>query len=294
MVTSTANTAPSSTHGAYPRIEPASDFSLEALNDAYNQARADYMIPMPMTVEQLKRYIRTYDVALEHSAVALENDLILGLAMLGVRLPRTWITRLGILPSQRRHGVGRRLMEALIEKSWQMKAETIVLEVIKDNAPAYALFCELGFEPTRVLLVLQRLVDTRIPLPPPYTARWLTENEALSLLVSGNHLPSWLNEAASLRNAGGTEGIDVELKSGERGWAVFQHGVSQISHLTLESDALDNDSVFSALLHALHTTYPQLQTRQENLPAGAPCYPALLKFGYRVTFERIEMELRST
>lgn len=288
MVISIANAA----RTAYPRIVPASDFSLEVLNDAYNQARADYVIPMPMTTEQLERYIATYDVALAHSAVALEADHIVGLAMLGVRLPRTWITRLGILPNQRRHGVGQQLMEYLIEHSWRMKAQTIVLEVIKNNVPAYGLFRKLGFEPTRVLLVLQRPAHAPIPVAPPYTAQWLTANESLSLLECSNHSPSWLNEGDSLRNAGGTAGVNVHLRCGEQGWAVFQRTHSHISHLTLLTGSSDKEAVFCALLHALHTAHPQLPTHHENLPAGDPCYAVMRKFGYSVAFERIEMELK--
>ncbi|MBN1921554.1 MAG: GNAT family N-acetyltransferase [Anaerolineae bacterium] len=273
-------------------IAPASNFTLEMLNDAYNQARADYLIAMPMTVAQLQKYIFTYDIALEHSVVAIEEQQPLGLAMLGVRLPRTWITRLGILQVKRRRGTGQRLMEALIERSWQLEAHTIILEVIKNNAPAHRLFCKLGFSPTRELLVLHRSPEASIPAAPIYAMRRLTEDGAVTALEHYQGTPSWLNEIPSLHHAGNLEGMEVHLQSGDWGWITYQRLPSQLGRLALQAETADKEAVYSALLHALHTAYPNHETHHENLSADDPCFPALQAFGYTVAFERIEMYLR--
>jgi ribosomal protein S18 acetylase RimI-like enzyme len=42
---------------------------------------------------------------------------MLGVNMLGLREGRAWITRLGVLPTTRRHGVGQILMESLMQKA---------------------------------------------------------------------------------------------------------------------------------------------------------------------------------
>ncbi len=286
-------TAPNAetSHDAGLEIVPASNFSVEALNEAYNQARADYLIAMPMTVAQLESYIFTYDVALEHSAVAMEGEKALGLAMLGVRLPHTWITRLGIVQVKRRHGTGQRLMDYLIAHSWQLEADTIILEVIKNNVPAYQLFCKLGFQTTRELLILQRPANITIPTAPRYSARRLAAAEALAWLVRRRDSPSWLNDTRSLQHMNGIEGLEVHLDSGEWGWVVYQRVASALGHLTLQAETPDGEAVISALLHALHTAYPDHETRHENLPAGDFCYPMLERFGYTIAFERIEMRM---
>ncbi|HNT77229.1 MAG TPA: hypothetical protein PKH77_19630, partial [Anaerolineae bacterium] len=46
----------------------ASEFSIEALVDIYNQTRMDYIVPMPMNAARLEEYIHTYNVRLEYSA----------------------------------------------------------------------------------------------------------------------------------------------------------------------------------------------------------------------------------
>ena len=92
-------------------------FTYEQLVDAYNQTRIDYVVPMPMNVARMKEYSRVYDIDLARSVVALEDNIMQGLGMLGVRDNRTWITRLGVLPVGRRKGVGRAIMEELLRQS---------------------------------------------------------------------------------------------------------------------------------------------------------------------------------
>ena len=272
-------------------ITPASHFTLETLNEAYNQARADYLIAMPMTTAQLQQYIFTYDVALEHSAVATADDQILGLALLGIRPPRTWITRLGVLPVKRRRGTGQELMEYLIARSQDLQAQQIILEVIKNNTPAHTLFRKLGFEETRELLVVRRPPRAALPSAPPYSARLLPSEAALSLLQQRRSCPSWLDEFPSLCHAGNMKGLEVHLESGEWGWAVFQQTSFQLGRLVLQAETRDEEAVVRALLHALHTAHPHHDTTYENLPAADPYWPFMQEAGYLLSFTRIEMQL---
>ncbi len=89
---------------------PASDFSVEELTDAYNRTRTDYLIPMPMNPGRMQEYIDLYDVDLSRSKVAMEDEIIIGLGMLGVRPGMSWITRLGVLPEGRRQKTGTALL----------------------------------------------------------------------------------------------------------------------------------------------------------------------------------------
>ena len=292
MIPDPAGTSkPQAMSGSALGITPASHFTLETLNEAYNQARADYLIAMPMTTAQLQQYIFTYDVALEHSAVATEDDQILGLALLGIRPPRTWITRLGVLPVKRRRGTGQELMEYLITRSQDLQAQQIILEVIKNNTPAHTLFRKLGFEEIRELLVVRRPPRAALPSAPPYSARFLPSETALSLLQQRRSCPSWLDEFPSLCHAGNMKGLEVHLESGEWGWAVFQQTSFQLGRLVLQAETRDEEAVVRALLHALHTAHPHHDTTYENLPAADPYWPFMQEAGYLLSFTRIEMQL---
>jgi ribosomal protein S18 acetylase RimI-like enzyme len=137
-------------------ITPASSFTFEQLTDAYNETRVDYLVPMPMNVARLMEYCRVYDVALDSSVVAVEEDVVQGLGMLGVRQDRAWITRLGVLPVGRRKGTGSALMAGLMAGAEEQAAKTVWLEVIKGNLPAHNLFHKFGFRETRELIVARR------------------------------------------------------------------------------------------------------------------------------------------
>jgi ribosomal protein S18 acetylase RimI-like enzyme len=274
-----------------PGLVAASQFSFEELTAAYNQTRVDYIVPMPMNATRLREYVHNYNVDMDASAVAVDGDQMLGLVMLGVRPRRTWITRLGVLPVKRRRGSGRVLMECLIEQSCRLKADHIVLEVIKGNTPAYCLFHKLGFRDVRELLVLRRP-----PGPPaidvtPYLVTTLDYQQAVAQLSQRQSIPSWLDEKVSLENAGKLAGLRVELSNGDWGWLVYQNTVFQLSRLVLQTEVGDPHQVGLALIHALHTHHPAQDTNTENLPTDDPHWPALRELGYLEAFRRIEMRL---
>jgi len=270
------------------QIVPASSFSIEQLTAAYNQTRVDYLVPMPMNAARLAEYIHVYDVDMHRSLVAVDDGQILGLAMLGDRPGRAWITRLGVLPVKRRRGVGEALMRALLAAAGQGGIETTILEVIKNNVPAHTLFLKLGFHEIGELLILRRP-----PAPPavvpPGRVRWLDRSEALALLNTRIGPPAWTNETESFANADGVLGLSLTLPDGSRGWLVFQWQRFMLQRLTLMAEQGDPHAVGRALLAYVYRQYPDLDTQAENIPVDDPHAPALFEAGFVESFRRIEM-----
>lgn len=269
----------------------ASKFTFEELVAAYNQTRVDYIVPMPMNAPRLRDYVRSYDVDLDASGVALLGDQIPGLGMLGVRAERAWITRLGVLPVRRRRGIGQAIAEYLIAQARRLKVSYVVIDVIENNTPAHCLFRKLGFDEVRELLVIRRPPGFPAISAGPYTFQMLGSHQARGLLQHRRDAPSWLQETASLENAGNLEALRVELKSGGWGWVVYQETIFQLRRLVLQTEAGDPHEVGLALLHALHTSHPHTDTASENLPADDPHWPAMQAMGYIESFRRIEMRL---
>ncbi|WP_416342423.1 ribosomal protein S18-alanine N-acetyltransferase [Isoptericola peretonis] len=56
------------------------------------------------------------------------------------------VMTIGVDPYYQRHGVGRALLEALIERARTLRAGAVLLEVRVDNGPALALYERFGFE----------------------------------------------------------------------------------------------------------------------------------------------------
>lgn len=273
---------------------PATAFSVEELTEAYNHTRVDYLVPMPMNASKLHEYIKNYDIDLTASAVAVDGNEILGLGMLGIRKARSWITRLGVIRSNRRQGTGTALVYHLLAQARLRRLNFIIIEVIKDNTPANNLFSKNGFAPTRELLVLRRPPGPPRSEAPAANVEFLGYKEAVSLLDQRKSKPSWVDEKESMINAGNLAAIRTELKDGSRGWLVYQNTIFQLARLVMQTDAGDPVGVARALLYHLHSLHSAQDTKTENLPANDPHWPAFKEMGYLEMFHRIEMVLDLT
>lgn len=269
-----------------------SHYDYAELAEIYNQARTDYIVPMPMSARKMQEYVEQYDIDLERSAVAIDIDdeEPNGICMLGVRGDRTWITRLGVIPVRRRRKAGEFLMRVLLDVSRQMNARLVQLEVIKGNEPAYRLFRKLGFEETRELLVIRRPPGSPAPEAlPEMTVTELNEDEIHACLDEREPGAAWTEETMSLINMDGLKGLRVELPSGEDGWIVFHYSPFQLGHFVLSHNK--SDDMLYALICAVHNTYPLHDTKIENLAVDHPTWPQFQRSGYMEAFRRIEMFL---
>jgi GNAT superfamily N-acetyltransferase len=268
---------------------PADQFSLEELVSIYNRTRVDYLIPMPMNVARLEDYIRAYDVSLPHSLVATYEGEALGVAMLGVRKDRVWITRLGVIPDTRRHGAGKALMNGLLEQAQSLGLGFSMLEVIKNNTPAHQLFLKLGFYEIGELLVLRRS-PTLPPVEPVVAdARRLERAEALDLVGRDRGTQPWTNQSESLFNAQDVSGLRLTLADGSEGWLVYQRQKFTLTRFAYKTESGDPIKMALAFLSHLHYQYPRLDTQLENIQVNDPHLPALYEMGYVEAFRRIEM-----
>lgn len=273
-------------------LHAASNYTFEQLTDAYNETRVDYLVPMPMNIARLMEYCRVYDVSLEHSCVAAADDVILGLGMLGVRQGRGWITRLGVLPAGRRKGTGSSLMHGLVKAAEDESLDTIWLEVIKGNDPAYYLFRKFGFKETRELIVARRAPKTEFNQAVFDNVKRITtlnHEDAIILLSHREERPNWLNETESQQNVRNLSALLVELKNGGRGWVTYHAGLLQLTRLIVEVTVGDPIEVTEAILTVLHQRHKRQDSIAENLCEDEK-WLGFQKAGYFDSFRRIEMQ----
>jgi ribosomal protein S18 acetylase RimI-like enzyme len=83
--------------------------------------------------------------------LALEAELVVGIAICFMGFstfaakPRLNVHDLCVLPSHRGQGIGRRLMQAVLERAKSLGACAVTLEVRTDNRVAQGLYRSLGF-----------------------------------------------------------------------------------------------------------------------------------------------------
>ena len=209
--------------------------------------------------------------------------------MLGLREDRAWITRLGVIPNTRRHGVGRLLMESLMQNATDQSINFFMLEVIKNNTPAHQLFLKLGFCEIGELLVLRR--SPSIPPVDPIVAdaERMDRTDSLVLVGRDRGTQPWTNQSESLFNAFEVSGLRLTLADGSRGWMVYQRQKFLLTRFAFKTEVGDPATVAYALLSHLHNQYPRLDTQVENIQINDPHLPAFYKMGYVESFRRIEM-----
>ena len=275
-------------------IVPCRRYTFTELAAIYNETRVDYIVPMPMNARRMEEYVRYYDIDLDASPVALNSaDEPLGIAMLGMRKQRAWVTRLGVIPYRRGRKIGQLLMENLLKKARQQQATLVQLEVIKGNEPAYRLFTKLGFAETRELLIVRRPPAPLSPVPHLDVAAVtpLTEEQIIAHLVLYPAGASWVEEARSVLQAGSLKGLEVTLTDGTQGWVIFQCTAVQIAHVVFgPAEGLTEDLVH-ALLYHMHKQFPRHDTKVENIPLHGLMWPAYQRLHYVESFRRIEMVL---
>jgi hypothetical protein len=173
-----------------------------------------------------------------------------------VRGDRGWIGGIAVVPEARRQGVGRRLLEAVLE----VAPPSVTLEVLEQNEPAIRLYEQLGFERTRVLEVWS--VDQT-----PLVEAWPTEPAPLG----GLGLP-WQRENASLP-PGGYERLELD------GGVVLVRGTN-----VLQLGAPDEDTATALLSRGTALQFV-------NVPEGDVASGALRRLGGELTLRQYEMRL---
>jgi ribosomal protein S18 acetylase RimI-like enzyme len=230
----------------------ASDqFSYADLAELFTRGYEGYFVPMHFDDPTLRTMVDAWDIDLAKSRVAPGA----GLANLAVRGDRGWIGGIAVVPEQRRNGVGRALMEAVLE----LAPPTVLLEVIEANEPAIKLYESLGFEKTRVLEVWR--------VEAPEAAAAVTADQAT---LGQTGLP-WQREDASLP-------ADYERVEVDGGAMVFRGST------VFQLEARDEDAAAALLSRGTALNYV-------NVPEGDVASGALERLGGELRLKQFEMVL---
>src|SRR4051812_27644260 len=95
-------------------LVPADRLSPAELADAFTAGYEGYVVRLAVDTAAVEFMVAAYDLDLARSRIALRDGRPVGLALLGVRGTRGWVGGLGVVPSERRGGLGLALMEALL------------------------------------------------------------------------------------------------------------------------------------------------------------------------------------
>ena len=247
----------------------------DQLAELFTASYAGYLVPVEITPEVLRYMSAAYDLDREASLVAMRNDDHLGLVNLGLRGRDAWIGGLGVVPSERRRGIGQRLMEAVHEEARARGVERVWLEVIVENRQAIALYEALGYEHVRELEVwsLPGTPGDPVTCSAAEAHAWICDHR--------EEREPWQRADASFELSEGTLGLMVRdaaavvRVSGDRVGVIQLAGRTQAALLELLAGARSLAGTLGIL----------------NLPAGHPAGTVLRELGGRVDVRQHELML---
>lgn len=196
------------------------------LLDLFNRAYSDYLVPLGLDLATLGRIVESSDIDLAASPVAELEGAPVGFALLGIRGHEGWIGGMGVVPEERRRGLGAALTEAALEEARVRGVRIVRLEVLEQNEPAILLYARLGFEHERDLDVWS-LADGGPPVAEAAEVevadahRWISERRpsrepwqradgTLAHVLRGEPVPG----ALELRDGGERVGAVVHAAAG--------------------------------------------------------------------------------
>ena len=109
---------------------------------------ADYIIPLRPSPQFFQEFMRSVGGNFEDVIVATLGEDIVGYVNPVTDGEEAWIGGIGILPSFRGRGIGRRLMQAAEESVSLRGVREVILEVIEGNSAASGLYTSLGYSET--------------------------------------------------------------------------------------------------------------------------------------------------
>lgn len=178
--------------------------TIENLSNTFNEAFADYALPMQFSPDALNRKIRVEDIDLSLSVAAFDNDRPVGFILFGIDTVNgqlcAWDGGTGVTPGYRGLRLTHQMFEYILPLLKERGAKRILLEVLKSNEQAHAIYNRIGFNKTRELHAYAGSI-TRQPLQ-QHQIEELTQTDVDSLLQLGDWMPAWQQMSKRVSNWG--------------------------------------------------------------------------------------------
>jgi ribosomal protein S18 acetylase RimI-like enzyme len=255
-------------------LAPASTLSQRELAALFTAGYQDYLVPIEIDEHGLAAMVRNLDLDLDASRIAVRGGEPVGVCMLGLRGAEAWIGGLGVVVAERRAGIGRRLMQAVLDEAAARGVREVRLEVIVENERAIALYEDLGFERTRGLEVWS-LAGAPGPVRETDAAAahaWVREHRT--------HREPWQRDDATLAHLDDLRGLEAD-----GGAAVVRAADGRVTVQQLAGD----EAALRSLLAAARALGDSVSVL--NLPEGHPAGPVLIELGGAVAVRQHELVL---
>lgn len=265
----------------------AAEIDRHALVDVFNAAYSDYMVPLQLNEPALEHTVIQNAIDLSISPVAMAGKKPVGMAFLARRDRRGWVGGMGVRPSHRRKGVGRQVMAHLLATAGQQQFDTVQLEVIERNTPAYKLYESLGFEVARRLLIVHCHISPEFE-DESIVVRPVKLDEALDYYHQFHtSMNPWQRELDSLRHVTDLDAWVAWQDETPLGYVVgkITDPMIHIADIAGESE----DALWALIAHIFAQAPAEIPASMVNIGEDDPAWPILNDMGFEESFAQLEM-----
>lgn len=242
------------------------DFS--SVHQTFFEAFSDYLITFQLTPRQLERHIILNAVDLNRSVGCFHDGKMVAFTMNGFGMwngkPTIYDAGTGVIPAFRRQGLSRRMFELMFPMCEELGIEQCLLEVITGNEKAVKLYENLGFHPTRTLLLLEtkNLIKTREIVAGGLEIREIRSPDWDLFLTFWDGDTSWQNSVEAIERSMDLKKVLGAFIEGECiGYIAFSANLGRIAQLAVSKN-YRNRGVGTALLLAVQSGAKEAESLQ--------------------------------
>lgn len=172
------------------------------LHSAFVEAFSDYQVKIDLPIGKFEQMLQRRGYSPQASIGAFDGEALVGFVLNGLR---SWAGRLtaydlgtGVIPAYRRQGLTSAMLEQLKPLLREKQVEQYLLEVLKDNSGALALYEKQGFQRQRGFACMALAKDKcRAALRHPVAVLAQRVPQGAERFWDGQ--PSWQNSPDSIR-----------------------------------------------------------------------------------------------
>lgn len=274
-------------------LQPAQQYSLEALSELFTRAYTDYYVPVQIDAAGFESMVSAHDIDLWASRIGLLRKEPVAIALLGVRGPCGWIGGMGVVPQHRGRGAGKAVMQAVLESARAVGLRSIDLEVLTENLPAIRIYDALGFKRRRMLDTWMRDSASTFPMPPQRNVQPLEISACLKVFDDLHAVtPPWQRDLPYLwRIAASLHAMGTIEEGRIRSYLLYRMEGRRVDVLDIAAAPGGRTDAVEALLRALIRDRAGSPVRMVNLPQDDPASDAMYRIGAEVERQQHEMTL---
>jgi ribosomal protein S18 acetylase RimI-like enzyme len=177
--------------------------AIETLAAAFNNAFADYEIPLQFAPQALQDKIRNEDIDLSLSVGAFDEDVLAGFIFFGIDtindVKTAWDGGTGVVAAYRGQQLTQRMFAHMVPMFKGLGVKRALLEVLKNNTGAKRIYEKIGFHTIRELHAYKGHVTKAAP---EHKVEVLNNPDMNALSALGDWQPAWQQMNKRVQNFG--------------------------------------------------------------------------------------------